>query len=278
MKEEKVGKFNKKRTIKRDIASSNRSFLLFHDRYLTYLKEKKSNIFDSYIDKIISKYKSETNNTYVYIENLDIEPIKNKLKWLLNNPELIKACINLHLSLMKIPPNYYWEPKELSLYHIDVDRANYAPRYFAFKILIELIDRKEAIQFLKEFTNYYVNNYREVSNYDNLKTIYEDDIERGKKTDSSIYTVALINEGKYVGKCEKCMGHESLKDLEDKEITEIVLCYGDYALIKNMNEHFLATRTITLNTGPYCDLCVHDTRIVNEIEHPSREFYDNLEN
>ncbi|MGC9780659.1 MAG: hypothetical protein HZR80_15560 [Candidatus Heimdallarchaeota archaeon] len=231
---------------------------------------------NSYIENLISKYKSETNQEYELADELDINSVKSKLELLLKNQDLIKICVNLHLSLLKIPQNYSWEPEELSLLHIDVDRANYAPRYFAYKTLIELIDRKEAIRFLKEFTDYYIANFREVGKYDDLTSIFDDDVKRRKKFDSSVYTCVLINDGKYAGKCEKCMGYESLKDLEDNEISEIVLCYGDFALIRKLNENFLATRTITLNKDPYCALCVHDTRIVKEIEHPSREFFDSL--
>ncbi|NHJ32265.1 MAG: hypothetical protein FK732_05340, partial [Asgard group archaeon] len=268
MEKEKVGKFNLKRKTKKNIASSNRTFLLFHERFLSYLKEKKPELLSKYISKLISRYKSEAKRNYLIIDQLDIAPIKEKISLILEHQELINACVNLHLSLYKIPEDFSWDIDETEVLHINADRAHYSPRYYAFEVLIKMIDREEAIQFLKEFTDYYVENYREVSRYEKLRTIFEDDVKRGRKSDSSIFTVGLVNEGKYVGKTEKCMGFEALSHLEDREITDLVLCYGDFTLIKKLNENFVATRTITLPTGPYCDICVHDTRIVKEIEHP----------
>jgi hypothetical protein len=276
MEKEKVGKFNPKRKTKKNIASSNRTFLLFHERFLKYLKEKNQELFSEFVDKLISKYKSETKQEYAFVEQLDIEPIKDKIKLIQKNQELINACVNLHLSLYKIPQDFSWENEETEVLHINADRAHYTPRYFAYEILTQMIDREEAIVFLKEFTDYYVEKFRDVPKYEKLRKIFEDDVKRGRQSDSSVFTVGLVNEGKYVGKTAKCMGFEALSHLKDRELIDLVLCYGDFTLIKKLNENFVATRTITLPLGPYCDICVHDTRIVKEIEHPTREFYDKL--
>jgi len=222
------------------------------------------------------RFKSEIKKSSKLKESLDLEPIKSKVKMILNYQDLVDVSLDLILSLLQLPEEYNWESNELTILHITLDQAVYIPRYFAYQVFIDLLGRKEAIQYLKEFTDYYVLNFRDVTKYDNLTKIFEDDIERGNKSDSSIFIAALVNEGKYVGKCLKCMGHEAMKMLPDKEISELVLCYGDYTLIRKMNENFAVTRNYTLNTGPYCDLCVHDTRKVKEVIHPNKEFFDKL--
>jgi hypothetical protein len=222
------------------------------------------------------KFKPELKKSYKIKKSLDLKPIKSKVKRILDYQALVDVSLDLVLSLLQIPDEYNWVPSELTILHIIVDQAVYTPRYFAYQVFIDLLGRKDAIQYIKEFTDYYVLNFRDVTKYDNLTKIFEDDIKRGSKSDSSIFVAGLINEGKYVGKCLKCMGHEAMKILPDKEISELVLCYGDYTLIRKMNDNFDVTRNYTLNTGPYCDLCVHDTSIVTEIVHPSRDFYDNL--
>jgi hypothetical protein len=278
MRVEKIGKFNPTRTINREIQSLCRSSLLFLDRLLEYTKKHKSEIYQKYVQDLAKKFKSEIKKSYIIKESLDLEPIKTKVKIVLNNQDLVYTTIDLVLSLLNISEDYIWEPNELTILHRIVDQAVYVPRYYAYQVFIDILGRKDAIQFIKDFTDYYVLNFRDVPKYDNLTKIFEDDIERGNKSDSSIFIAALINEGKYVGKCLKCMGHEAMKELLDNELTELVLCYGDYTLIRKMNDNFDVTRNFTLNTGPYCDLCVHDFSIVNEIIHPSREFYDNLGN
>ncbi|NHJ41218.1 MAG: hypothetical protein FK731_14395 [Asgard group archaeon] len=276
MRVEKIGSFNLKRTLTRDIQSLCRSSLLFLDRLLEYTEKQNSKIYKKVIQELIMRFKSEIKKSSKLKESLDLEPIKSKVKMILNYQDLVDVSLDLILSLLQLPEEYNWESNELTILHITLDQAVYIPRYFAYQVFIDLLGRKEAIQYLKEFTDYYVLNFRDVTKYDNLTKIFEDDIERGNKSDSSIFIAALVNEGKYVGKCLKCMGHEAMKMLPDKEISELVLCYGDYTLIRKMNENFAVTRNYTLNTGPYCDLCVHDTRKVKEVIHPNKEFFDKL--
>ena len=72
------------------------------------------------------------------------------------------------------------------------------------------------------------------------------------------------------------MTAEAFLDCKDSELKHAVFCSNDHALFKKNNENFELTRTSTLMIGTYCDFCLHDTRIVDKIEHPSKEFIENL--
>ena len=43
--------------------------------------------------------------------------------------------------------------------------------------------------------------------------------------------------------------------------------------------NFVLTRQNTIMEGQdYCDFCYHDTRLVDQVEHPPKEFWEDLEN
>ncbi|MGY5854551.1 MAG: hypothetical protein RTU92_13365, partial [Candidatus Thorarchaeota archaeon] len=87
---------------------------------------------------------------------------------------------------------------------------------------------------------------------------------------------SILQESKYIVRVENCMVHEALKEFDDSELEDIVYCSGDFSRIRILNPNFVLTRTCTLMNGPYCDACVHDSRIVQEFEHPTRKFYDSM--
>ena len=64
----------------------------------------------------------------------------------------------------------------------------------------------------------------------------------------------------------------------DPELSYTVVCYSDFESTKNYNPNFFLTRNYTLMQGAeYCDFCYHDTRIEEEINHPSTDFWERLE-
>ena len=97
----------------------------------------------------------------------------------------------------------------------------------------------------------------------------------GEKYEQGDRLVASVENGRYIFRVDRCALQEALKEFNDPELSDIVACYGDYTVFKYINENFVLTRTQTLMNSSYCDSCIHDTRIVEKIEHPTKQFYDN---
>ncbi|MFQ5978355.1 MAG: L-2-amino-thiazoline-4-carboxylic acid hydrolase [Candidatus Heimdallarchaeota archaeon] len=86
-----------------------------------------------------------------------------------------------------------------------------------------------------------------------------------------------INKGKVTYRINRCLWHETTKELDDKEFAYSVCCHYDFEAIKTLNENFILTREKTIMLGnQFCDFCIHDTRVVDEVAHPDSDFWMKL--
>lgn len=250
--------------------------LLLLDRMLVYLSDQQPDILDEYITGLELRYKSAVTNSFSIIDSFDLLKIGSKMKILMEFPDLLKACAEFNLKKLDVPLNYAWEPKELDLLTINVTKASYLHFYYRAKLLTDLMDRDDAFQLLKEFIDYAIATYAQVPQYEDLNSMYEENIRESYENESADWIAVQPFEGRYISRGDRCGPYEVLKGINDPDLSYIVACYGDYAQIKKRNENFVLTRTQTQMNGTYCDSCIHDTRIVEKIEHPPKELYENL--
>lgn len=276
MRVQKCGIYYPDATRNVDVYKVTESTLLALDRLLVYLAEHKADILDDFITGLTSKYRSEASNSFDNFTSLKLSN-KASITMLADLPDLTEACTDLCLTLLNVPEGYTWRPQELELFQIDDFRARYIPRYYQAKLLTELMVREEAIKLLKNFYDFSASTYRTVKRHENITSIYEDDAKRGAEERGFVWISALLNEGKMAGKTDVCLVHEALKGFKDPELAYIIGCHADFVVIQMMNENFVLTRSSTLMDGPFCESCVHDTRVVSKIEHPSREFFEKLD-
>lgn len=249
--------------------------LLSLDRFLVYLAEKKGDVLDEFILYLEPRYKSAVVRNFSSIGSLDLSGVSSKTEILMNYPDLLNACASFTLTMLDVSRDYTWEPQELDLLFINVVRASQLHFYYRAELLTELIEREEAIQLLKDYIDFAIANHGQVQKYEDLTKMYEDQIKDSEAQSGDWIAVSAEN-GKYISRADRCVPYEVLKGINDPELAYIVACYGDYARIKKMNENFVLTRTQTQFDGSYCDTCIHDTRIVDKIEHPPKEVFENL--
>lgn len=276
MKVEKLGRLIIDRKIKYNISNSIENCLVYIDKFLSYLVKNKPDIVDNYLTKLELIVETLTTDSFNYVNNFDFKSLKGLLKNLQKHQVLVDGIVNYHLSLLKMPKDRDLSQQVFTLLHFDVDRGNSYPRYYLLKILTKLLDRDEAIQLFKAYIDLQIIENLERPHRETITEIFELDVKNGKNSESSAFISALLNEGLYAGRVDSCMGYESLKELNDPELTEIITCYADFEKVKKSNKHFVLTRTCTLHTGPYCDNLYHDTRIVSDTKHLPRDFFDNL--
>ncbi|UCG03340.1 MAG: hypothetical protein JSW11_04985 [Candidatus Heimdallarchaeota archaeon] len=259
-----------------DVQGSVKTSLLLLDRMLVYLADHKPDILDEYISGLELKYKSAVMSSFNITDSLDLSNTSTEMKILMDFPDLLKTCADFLLTMLDVPQDYAWEPQELDLLTVNVTKASYHHFYYRAKLLTDLMDRDEAIQLLKEFIDFAIAKYAQVPTYEDLTSMYEDNIRESYENESADWIAIPVSEGRYISRGDKCGPYVVLKEFNDPELAYIVACYGDYALIKKRNENFVLTRTHTQMNGPYCDTCIHDTRIVDKIEHPPKEVFENL--
>lgn len=267
--------YNPKKTINVNPQNFAESILLSIDRFLIYVSQQRPSILDTYISDLTKFFGAAIPFSYKNHQGFNQSNINSSSSVLKKYPEFIKVALDLILSFLKLPENYNWEPDDISVLRTDMTRASILPFYYRAKMLAETMERAEAIQLLKDYIDNAVRN-QEVQQYEDLDSLYERETQSSKENENSIWSYVKVCEGKYASRTDRCEPYVVLKDFNDPELSYVVACYGDFTRARKFNENFVMTRTTTLMNGPFCDTCFHDTRYVDKIEHPPREFFEKL--
>jgi hypothetical protein len=161
-------------------------------------------------------------------------------------------------------------------------RTLLVPRYYNALALTETIDREEAIQLYKLFVTQFVIDNQSPNRkiFDSLEA-FQDFFEKDKK-EITIGVYGVLNDvtnGKFFFRKDNCLYADAIADLPDKIVKYLVCCYVDFqAAVARSHGNFILTMKHTIIEGdPYCDCIIHDTNIDWDLEHPPKEFWDNIE-
>ncbi len=192
-------------------------------------------------------------------------------------PDLKEKFILASLKLIKYE-NYQDKGLEEvnEIVFIDLLRSSRIMAYYAAKALTAIMEKDKALRYFQNFTNKQI---QEDPDFNFTVEMVEYILEGAKHMYANTHHFAsfIWKEGTACWKARKCMWHEILKDLDDRDFTYSIACYGDFETAKRFNSNFILTRTQTLMQGAsYCDFCWHDLRIVSEPEHPPKEVWDSI--
>jgi len=177
------------------------------------------------------------------------------------------------LSLLSIRSNTAAD--EIEVTRIAAARARLFPMYYQMLALCDLIDRAEAIPFIEAYIEKWMAEQTKTDDSIEDPSRFWDALERPIHETGEI--AARLHRGKIAFRIERCLWADVMQPLDDSELSHAFTCYSDSPQIGAINPNFVLTRTMTLMQGdPYCDICIHDRRHVESIEHPSHEFFDSL--
>jgi hypothetical protein len=241
--------------------------------FLEKLQEKKPGIYDDYLIALEKKLLSLITGDVADLETISIPGVQESIQ---QYSVLQKLYFKHIIQLLEIPGGHSSGTIELpwskSL------KAQLYPIYYRASVLCDIMGREEAIDYLKV--------YIDETRYEQIQPNLElEDLnhcwENWKEEEGDFPSDAIvfrINKGRMGKRTNNCSWYEVMKPFEDSELSHIVACYGDTSGFQAQNPNFVHTRTTTLmEGGPYCDSCMHDKRHISEIEHPSQEFYQNLD-
>lgn len=169
--------------------------------------------------------------------------------------------------------------KKMQITILDRVSGRIIPKYIMAVVLKEIMPREEALQFYKGYLEYlYIDGEKREPIMEMIEQMLE--LYESEYKETFNFTALKIDQGKVGIKIEKCMTHQALKHLFngfDKEFGYLVACYPDFLTINRMNESFVLTREKSLIMGNYyCDFCWHDKRLVEKVEHPEKEFWEQI--
>ncbi|MFX0060909.1 MAG: L-2-amino-thiazoline-4-carboxylic acid hydrolase [Candidatus Hermodarchaeota archaeon] len=263
-------KYNPKVKLKINVLNVPRFNLRVLDDLLSQLTRDFPETVNTYVEHLSNRFEEQAIETY------SMTP-EGKFAVLQKFPTLIEKAINAHLCCLGYS-KYTSEvlDEKIEVFVSDALKGGLMFRYLMAIALTSIMSREKAIQYFQKFIDDFTRR--------NLHERVED-LGSELKSRSKFFNTyhghecvtKFIEKGRLVRKITKCMYHEVMKEVNDPDFSYALCCHGDFEETKQINEHFVLTRKKTLiQNHEMCDFCIHDTRIIEQITHPSPEFWENL--
>ncbi len=259
---------------------AKRSVLKRLNYLIGYLKKEMPGILPAFVTRLKKYFDQQLKTSFVEKMKFDLAETSNEFLHLKIYPDLLKASLDYFLQLLDYSTDKEWISDTIKIPNKNYIQSFLYHRYSNVLTLTEVIERNQAVRLFKGYIESYVKSlssagpkYETLEEYRNARIPKEDDppsigwaIVQGK-----------IENGKYPQRKDTCMWADAIEDLPDIELKYLAACYGDFQGYNNCNENFILTMKHTVVEGyPYCDCVVHDIRINNVLNHPSKEFFDNM--
>lgn len=232
----------------------------------------------AYVNTLNVHYQNLIASDLATMRSIDLAGLIVQQEFLKDRLELARSILNYHLQVLSLPDGKDWQRSSFKLAQRNVLRSVLVPAYYNLQILIETIGRKEAFALYKRFITQYTRARQTADNqYENVREVMESRLKPVQEPSEWVMVHGMLEDGKYAYKNENCLWIDALADLPDADIKYYVCCYGDFQGAKLWNEQFVLTMEHTIARGdPYCSRVVHDTRVDWHLQHPKREFWDNM--
>lgn len=235
----------------------------------SFLAQSDSDLFASYIAKATELFHSLLQDSTWSPSNTPSTAFESMQPTLANHQS---ARLRYACHLMGVEPETLQDSIELS--NERFMRSGLFPRFYAYQAITEVTERDHALQLIRDFIDTWYAQEAEQQPEDSTLSPYWDQLEAPSEVTNGI--AAKPQEGKLVFRVDGCILHEVMQPLDDPILADLACCYGDRANFEALNPNFVFTRVHTLMTGPYCDTCMHDRRLVDSIDHPTQEYFEKL--
>ena len=247
------------------------------ERFLNILKKHDTDL----VKKLFVNYKETLEKMGIQLKKNDFFNQFNfeysEFSLLSDYPENFALIENATLQLLDFAKykSQFKNGMKLNILYQDYIRGTY-PMYYLVYSLLDVIPRETVIALAKEYTDFVYELYKDqIPDKETLEDMAKMLYSNGCPKTHNL--ISEVKDGKYFLKVTRCMWGDLYQELPDLEIAYYLECYGDFSKMPYINTNFVLTRTKTLVEGdPYCDFVHHDKRIVDDIAHPEKDFWENF--
>ncbi len=245
-----------------------------------YLKKEMPEILPAFVTKLQKNFEQQLKTSLTTNQQLDLKEISKDFLHLKIYPDLLKPALDYFLQLLDYSSTKKWLSETIKIPNRNHIQSFLYHRYFNALTLTEILERNQAVRLFKSYIESYVKSLSAYgSKYDTLEDFRNARIPKEDDPPSIGWVIVQgkIENGKYPQRKDTCMWADAIDELPDVELRYLAACYGDFQGYNNCNENFILTMKHTVVEGhPYCDCITHDVRINSDLNHPSREFFDDL--
>ncbi len=249
------------------------------DCLLDFVGEQGESIREEYVQRLKTKYQALLSGDTITERSLDLDNLIHDKPHLTQHRDLAHNVANYHLQSLGLPPDHDWQQASVEVPQRNMLRSVLVPAYLNLECLAQILGRETAFPLHKRFTTTYLLQ-RQVDQENQVESVDQIFADRNSADDEAsdwVMVHGLLGDGKYAYKNENCLWVEALADFPKTDIKYHICCYGDYQGAKSWHQDFVLTMEHTIAQGdPYCSRVVHDTRINWQLEHPPKEFWEQM--
>ncbi len=255
-----------------DLKDFLQKYFSYLDKFFNYIKTNKENIHE----KFVIRTQERLNNDMISYKNdlkyIPLYEIKNSVPFLKQYPLFLKLVFKyydvqqieeLGNGKYKIRISKLLKAKHMVLYHV-------------LKALEDVLGRDITIQLYKDFILYnaqIIGKEKQKMTCSEARNSY---VNFWVKCGGFNFAIYDFDEDMWVAKFDKCAWYESMKDVDDQEIANYVVCYPSVINTLHSNEYVIKKTSQTLFQGDICDELYYSRHVHNDPESPSQEFLRKL--
>ncbi len=269
--------YNKNKTHEEPLQTLINRTLETIDLFLRFLQQKNPNKLQIIVDELYRIFQDLATESY---SEIHIPDSKEELTLLKDHPKLLqlsKAVILRYLDFSQYKDRIDDEKTDFKIW--DNLKSLLVPRYYMVSSLLKVMPASEAIEFIKDYSDYRIAQEKEWPQFASFKD-FKDMFQESFKTSGAHNAVGFEHsKGTFGTKITKCMWFEVEKEIKNfnPQIGHAMTCHADFAMAPRYNSNFKLTRTQTLMEGAkHCDFCWHDTQVVAQVEHPALDIWEKL--
>jgi hypothetical protein len=224
---------------------------------------------------LVQEFSCRMNNSLTdLVQNTDIDEFIDEYQGVLDEQSFLTkydpfGSLALRFILEQLNLSKVEDGKARPLF-LDIQKGDNLILYTALTHLVDLMGRDEGIALWKRYVEFIADKTppREIESFKAMRK----GINRMDESGGFAFTVHDFDENMYVGRFDKCVIYDSLKDMEDHELAYYVGCYIGMT-IGNRNDWCVRMRrTQTLFSADYCDELYWNREVYDEPEQPPLDF------
>ncbi len=254
-----------------DLDEQVRDWLWTTDLMIEFVSSHKRDILESFLKRVETKYSNEVNETSSTI-NECLLGILDDTSILTSHSRLKELSLRIIMKYIPLDGITLTEEK-IPVRFVDFLRAKHILLYHRITSLVELLGRKEGIDFFKDFVQYWGSEVGKTKSWPTtLKEARVQFVKYWKESGGFDFGVRDIDENMFLAKFDKCVWFESMKHIDDQELAYYAVCYPGPRIGRYAHQNIRMRRSVTLFTGDFCDELRWDRHVHDEPEQPTHEF------
>jgi len=260
-----------------------RKFVLLRmNDLLGFMQETAPELFPDFIENLTRRMRALVNLAHFEDAGLEIAVLLTRFPYLQEHGGLSRLMLNFYIQIVGITERQFWQDEPTMVNYRIFSQSVFRFEYASIRAIIDTLGRTDGIEFFKAYRDQFnINHDEDIPRIRNLEDLRAGMIRMAESGAlGRVRVISDVEDGRFIHRCENCEKVEMVADLgiDDLELLETVLCYGDYQVAILYNVNFVLTRTQTLAGGaPHCDAVYHDRRLAGTVEHPDAAFWSGVD-